>query len=116
MSEALEVLVAARELISEPERWTQLANARRRDGGACAVDADGAQQWCLRGALMKVSRVPVLTASALSLLAAQVRILLGTSCSAGEPGGLVAAFGDHHSHAAGLSLFDRAIAAERAAQ
>lgn len=49
-------LIAVRELLSDPVRWTQLAFARREDGTSVNPTAEDACKWCLDGALWQVSQ------------------------------------------------------------
>jgi len=42
------------ELLSDPKRWTQKANARDSDGAEVRFDSDDAVCWCLWGAMAKV--------------------------------------------------------------
>ena len=49
------ILTEARQLIAEPEKWTQGAFARDRDGGAVDAEAEEARSFCAYGALLKAS-------------------------------------------------------------
>lgn len=54
----LRTLRKARELLSDPARWTQAALARARKprpGAVCGATDPHAYCWCLRGALHKVA-------------------------------------------------------------
>ena len=96
-----EVLIAAKELISTPERWTQNAFARGMDGLQVPLDTGAACQWCIAGAMIKVSN---LTERRIYGLAS--RVLAGeTSC------GVVTHYNDapERTHAEVMELFDRAI-------
>jgi hypothetical protein len=52
----LEILKAARDLISDPEHWTKRANARDSYGEIIGCSQPEAVRWCAYGALNKVSR------------------------------------------------------------
>jgi hypothetical protein len=94
----LEILKAARELISVPERWTQGGSARDRDG-ICVKSASAyAVCWCAAGAVYKTGCNDDASLRAL-------RFLDAVSGSTIEP------FNDSHTHAEVLAAFDRAIAA-----
>jgi hypothetical protein len=56
MVATLEILKAARELISGSNQWTQRANAREMHGEIIATTQPEAVRWCAYGALNKVSR------------------------------------------------------------
>lgn len=52
----LEILIAARELLAEDERyWTQFRNARAAGGNPVAADDEDAVSWCAIGAMLKFS-------------------------------------------------------------
>ena len=94
----LEILKQARELISVPERWTQRASARSKNGDIVESNDVSAICWCSFGAIMRV-------------------------CSYNHPERWIAEehlddvapnyikFNDTHTHAEVLAAFDRAIAA-----
>ena len=106
----LEILKAARELISVPERWTQRSYARAADESSRSYNDGEACKWCVMGAIGKVSRyadheyTSDTVSAALSAIDA-LRKLGGCSFS-------VAEFNDATSttHADVLCMFDRAIA------
>lgn len=52
-----EILVAARELIGDPERWTrgQYARAGHKDMFGVSPWSESASCWCARGAMRRVS-------------------------------------------------------------
>jgi hypothetical protein len=91
-----EILTAARELISVPERWTQGDYAKDKDGRSCLEDDEGAVCYCSVGAISKVRFSSV----ALEFLAR-------------EAGGYIPDFNDTHTHAEVIAAFDRAIAAAK---
>lgn len=102
MTEAVDTLRKARELIQEPARWTQHAEARDRQGASVSPLWDDACQWCAWGAAWRAyhasgARGDVWFA-AIDTLEASVEEH-------------VPRFNDRHSHAEVLAAFDRAIAA-----
>lgn len=99
---AVDVLVAARELISVSERWTQGETARDRDGRFVLSDSKDAVCWCGLGALTKAVKASSFWFEARDLL---LRV---------EPGG-IAKFNDAkgRTHAEVVALFDSAIALAR---
>lgn len=52
----LEVLVAARELIAEPEHWTKGASARGKSGAKVDPDGRAAVSFCATGACYRATR------------------------------------------------------------
>ncbi len=48
-------LKKTRDLISDPERWTQQASARLKSGKPCDHDHDDAVKWDVYGAVLKSS-------------------------------------------------------------
>ena len=94
----LEILKAARELLSVPERWTKRVSARATDGKSCPIDSPNATCWCIVGALGKITDYA-----------------LPDECTdvlrEGLPGSLVS-FNDapERTHAEVLARFDEAIA------
>jgi hypothetical protein len=57
MSEVAETLRAARELIADPERWTQGVFARDAEGRSVDPSDDRAVRWCAAGAIWRVATV-----------------------------------------------------------
>jgi hypothetical protein len=99
---ALDKLRAARDLISDPERWTQGTIARDWTGKQTTADAVDAFCWCAIGALEKVASN------------AQPFRALRWAMPSGYRS--IVSFNDTHTHAEVLALFDKAIAElERAA-
>lgn len=124
----LEVLVAARDLISRPENWCIDHLAKAREGWIEDPLSPAAVQFCARGALFRAGgqedfdyRSPVGVAVAWALA-----IALPDSWKAdgyrdqGElirklgPQSAIAKYNNDHTHKDILALFDRAIASERA--
>lgn len=105
---ALEILTEARALIATPERWTQGSDAKDAEGDPSFADDGNAVCWCAVGAINKVVATPGEQDGAASRLAAHLGMAFSN----------VPEFNDHRftDHADVLSLFDRAIAAERARQ
>lgn len=52
-----DVLLRAREVLSDPKAWTQGQFARDADGQACEPTSDKAVCFCLMGAMRKVTGV-----------------------------------------------------------
>lgn len=102
----LETLKAARELISDPDRWTTKASARDAEGRhvhACDPDA---VSWCALGAIVR----SVGTRDDLhdNDYASNAAIRLSNALTRDDS--RVATVNDEQGHAAILALFDKAIA------
>lgn len=97
-----EVLTAARELISVPERWTQGVHARNISGIAVATKGNLATCWCADGAINRVSGTDFVAECA-----AYER--LDNVCFKLFGEGFIA-YNDSHTHEEILALFDVAIA------
>ncbi|PDT15877.1 hypothetical protein CO670_15380 [Rhizobium sp. J15] len=99
----VEILKAARELISDEKRWTQTVYARDENGNSVNATDPMAVCFCSRGAIDKITAGNRAWGGAydvlLDLLVSEDDNCLG-----------VADFNDKHTHAEVLSLFDRAIA------
>lgn len=54
MSDDLEILKLARDLIINPLDWTQRADARNKAGAIRCIDESDTAQYCLYGAIKKV--------------------------------------------------------------
>lgn len=95
-----EALIAARELIEDPERWTQEESARDADGKGVPIGSPEACQWCAMGALSKIAP------DGLMLSRTRVALLRGTGTYS------VSMFNDApgRTHAEVLAAFDKAIA------
>lgn len=63
-----DVLREALKLIRKPERWTQGAYARDKDGDTCAPGGGRSVCWCAVGAVREVTRGHVLRYRAVNLL------------------------------------------------
>jgi hypothetical protein len=95
----LETLKAARQLISDPAKWTQGAQSRDKLGHPYAFDTDKAVCWCALGAIERVAG-----------RYSSERFEASTKLRSISPKGLVIDFNDTHTHAEVLALFDAAIA------
>lgn len=101
-NQTLEVLKKARELISVPSRWTQLAEARNIHGQPVGSLDTAAVCFCSVGALYKVDYSHW----------HQARTALLNAFPAHSDCSTLSRFNDLHDHAEVLALFDRAIKAE----
>ena len=93
----LETLKAARQLISDPAKWTQGWFARNALGELVDVDSSSAVCFCSIGALCRVE----------SAAYSEAKRTLERNISDGLSLGW---FNDTHTHAEVLALFDAAIA------
>lgn len=94
----LEVLTQARELISDPARWTRGYMARNKSGDAVSEKSPGAVCWCSIGAMMAVAgSFP----NEIYLAWDVLEQLTGV--------GLLAYFNDNHTHEQVMEMFDAAI-------
>ena len=103
LGRTIEVLRAARGLISTREGWCQNTNARDDAGGAVKWESPSATSFCINGAILRAASLGVGTdwvgARAVDALAAvQVEI--------NDP---VVSFNDNASHAEVLALIDHTI-------
>ena len=96
----LETLKAARQLITDPAKWTQGTLARTKFQNTCQVQSKYAECFCAWGAVHRVSN---------GVENPEVDTTLQGVCSK-TSGMYVAAFNDTHTHAEVLALFDAAIA------
>jgi hypothetical protein len=101
MSTEIAIIRRAREIISDPKRWTQGTYARDKDGAAIHPYDDSATCWCALGALARAAIE--LNAQPGDGSAATDRLI---NCSQR----FVGSVNDHDGHAAVLSLFDKALA------
>jgi len=107
----LEVLIAARELISVPKRWTQHTFALDAHGDESEPNEPGAVCWCALGAIRHVCGES--SRADWSLLALSADDALEVVLPRHVDG--IDAFNDDAAtqHADVIAAFDRAIAAER---
>jgi hypothetical protein len=101
----LETLKAARQLITDPAKWTQGVSARNKaKKGVCPL-AEDAVCFCSLGAIRNVVGNDDESFD-----------VAWDALHDNSPIGLVAAFNDTHTHAEVLALFDAAIAELEAVQ
>lgn len=93
----LTALTKARELISDPVRWTQGEMARDSRGEQESACSEAAVKWCALGAIIRTAGSSAVEMSATITLN---RLLRGS----------IAEYNDTHSHSEVLALFDAAIA------
>lgn len=94
---ALEIIKSARELISDPERWSQGWYARDKRGDWTNFNSPTACKWCAMGAIRKMANADY-EGYCVYLFA-----LVGGAWELDD-------FNDNHTHAEVLALFDKAIA------
>lgn len=100
-----EILQEARDLISDPNKWTRGASARTIFGVRACPDDEDAAMWCAAGALNKVA------ADSSSWIVASKALSLAAERRYGDaPEVSISWVNDIHGHAAALQLFDDAIA------
>jgi hypothetical protein len=94
-----EILTAARDLISDPERWCHGASARTSNGVSTMPCSPVAAQWCAVGACEK-AHSGFIHVEALDVLnkSARLHFKLGA-----------AAVNDDLGHAAVMEMYDKAI-------
>lgn len=95
-----DVLLAARDLIAEPERWTRGVPARDTEGFEVGVTNTAAAQFCMVGAVMHVTRRDCVDFGVYD----KCWPYLGQAC-----GGSITGFNDRRTHADVLAAMDRAI-------
>lgn len=102
----IEILTKARELISDPDSWTQGAFARNRDGLSTEIGSDYAVCWCANGALARVTQGKDVWFQGRWV---HIRHLLehGIDCKG------IVCFNDSHEHEEVLEMFDKAIELSR---
>lgn len=94
-------LRAVRELLSDPDRWTQGAYARDATGHTVLTYAPDACRWCIAGACDRTAPSTARALQARAALARQAGVRLST-------------FNDTNGHPEVLALIDKAIAAAEA--
>ncbi len=99
---ALSTLVAARELLSVPERWTKGANARTASGQHVCFSDQTPVCFCLDGALQHVARAAEATIAAGFLNAALSASAAGYSFVSWQDA-------PERTHAEVLALLDKSI-------
>ena len=109
--EAAEVLRKARELISDPKRWTQGEYAKDANGLKVGPNSARAVCFCSLGAIAKVKK-----ASAGKAVKSKPAHILYLKMRLADPfSPYIWDFNDKHTHAEVLEAFDKAIAAAEAA-
>lgn len=99
------ILREARDLISDPARWTRHELARDKDGNAVHPTSEEATCWCAQGALAKVhGRENYLSSRSYALLSSHASPQWRFRA---EPSYV----NDCNGHQATLAMYDRAIAA-----
>jgi len=106
MSVEIEVIRRAREIISDPTKWTQGTYARDKYGNCTDPGMENACRWCALGAVVQAS---IELGVDDGIGSASVDRLIDAA------GGPVTTINDNQGHAAVLALFDKAIASEMAA-
>jgi glycogen synthase len=105
---AKEILVQARELISDENHWTVKGLARNKDHAFVAPSSNQATCWCAMGAICKVDTMPGWDFENLSSVALRASWHLDEVaeryCFAS-----ITNVNDHRGHAAVLAVFDEAI-------
>ena len=104
MNTVTELLIEARDLISEPGRWTQGVYACDALGYAIDWGSPEAVCWCATGAICKAAESIQEHGKRRALIeraTVELRIAIGHNG--------VTAFNDHRTHAEVLAAFDRAI-------
>lgn len=99
----LTILKNARETISDPNHWTQRADARSADGCLVGAKESDAVCWCAYGALLKAGYEASGRGPDLPYM--ELKRAMGTSWA-----GTVSGFNDSHTHEEVVGVFDRAIA------
>jgi hypothetical protein len=101
----LEVLVAGRDLLSDPDRWTQRALARDKKGEATDNPWDAkATCFCSLGAVHKVLGSGEL----------ELKFEVKQYLSQAAPTHSIVPYNDNHTHAEVLAVWDEAIKAATA--
>lgn len=101
MTTTIEILTAARELLTDPSHWTKGANARNVRGKEALPNYPSAVCWCMTGAPTTLFRAPWTSVALTSAI-----VLLQTTISDG-----IIAFNDRPdtTHTDVLRVLDAAI-------
>ena len=106
MSTETEVLRRAREIISDPTKWTQGTYARDKYGHRAEPDSPAASRWDALGAITRASKeLGVREGIGAGSVDRLITIAKGP----------VSTINDNQGHAAVLALFDKALSSEMAA-
>lgn len=100
MATVKELLLVARQAISNPENWTQYVIARDAEGVMIFPDSSKAVCWCSLGALRKAQE---------DLKADETTYVEAYDVLCDVLDGSIVAYNDTHTHAEVLALFDKAI-------
>jgi len=108
MTTTRDILIAARALIADPERWTRRVSARAAAEKVCDATDDAAVAWCATGAIERCVSDDTEWQDALEALRS---VLVPTTLITGH----ITAWNDRPSttHADVLAAFDRAIERSR---
>ena len=104
MNNITEVLTEARELISDPKRWTQGLYARDVRGNYTKWNSPEAACWCSAGAIAKVVGASTDSDIEYDPIAKRAikKLMYGINSS-------IYKFNDSHTHAEVLTAFDKVI-------
>ena len=105
MKTVTEILIEARNLISEPERWTQIFYSRDALGYRTEWDSPTAVCWCSAGAIAKVVGATSGQSPMDNALFVRARAELRAATGSDN----IQHFNDTHNHAEVMGMFDRAI-------
>ncbi len=105
----LETLQAARDLITDPKRWTKGVSARNANGQCTGTHDPLATCWCAWGAICRFGGEP---SGAMSPAVVRLTEVIGLPSTMLTP---IFDWNDLASHAEVLAALDGAIAKERAA-
>lgn len=113
MTKELQAIARARNLISDPDKWCQGAQARASDGFETPALNPDACSWCAWGALISAAYDLTGHPRDATLLANNAACLLHEDI---VDFGITVLFSknDNEGHAAVLALFDKALQAEAA--
>ena len=105
----LTLLKKAREIISDPSRWTQRSYARTTDSIICSIDHEYAFSWCSAGAIYHCAVSIAWSNRIRSHLTGMAYDELQRTCRDIEPLHNLIAFNDNHSHSEVLAMWDKTI-------
>lgn len=107
----LEILTAARNLISDPAHWTTRVPARNEAHEVTSPRNDDACQWCALGAIAAVMPEQAYTVDSTAAILSLSRYCGSAFQDPGYPIGRITRINDSEGHTAILSAFDKAIQA-----
>ena len=114
MSDVTEILVEARELISDPDQWTQIFYACDAQDSYTEWDSPEAARWSATGAIAKAAGAayrPLVLVPDAENNTLVVSALDEFRRAIGDHN--VSKFNDTHNHAEVMAAFDKAIVASR---